>query len=131
MYKEVFAQRLYARRNELDLSQIQVSNETGINQSNISKYEQGKLEPNLETLGILANYYEVSIDWLLGNPHGKKEGDMIYAALTEFYNEAMHILQHTEYQKFKQDDEREIIRKNLRDEYIRILKKYNQFKEEQ
>lgn len=73
MYKEVFALRLYARRKELQLSQIDVSKETEINQSNISKLEAGKLEPNLETLGKLANFYEVSIDWLLGNPHNEKE----------------------------------------------------------
>lgn len=74
MYKEVFQLRIKAIRNELGLTQNQVSNDTGIDQSRISKYESGELQPDLEKLGILANYYEVSIDWLLGNPHNKKEG---------------------------------------------------------
>lgn len=75
MYKEVFAIRIKAIRDELGLSQIKVSAETGIHQSYLSKYENGALEPSLEQLGILANYYQVSTDWLLGNPHSNKRGE--------------------------------------------------------
>lgn len=74
MYKEVFALRIKAIRNELGLTQTQVSKDTEIDQSRISKYETGELQPDLEKLGKLANYYEVSIDWLLGNPHNGKRG---------------------------------------------------------
>lgn len=74
MYKEVFQIRVKAIREELGLSQVKVSADTGIHQSYLSKYENGSLEPNLEQLGQLANYYEVSIDWLLGNPHNYKRG---------------------------------------------------------
>lgn len=76
MYKEVFQLRIKAIRDELDISQIKVSADTGIHQSYLSKYENGTLEPSIEQLGILANYYEVSIDWLLGNPHSNKRGNM-------------------------------------------------------
>ena len=75
MYKEVFQIRIKAIRDELDISQIKVSADTGIHQSYLSKYENGTLEPSIEQLGILANYYEVSIDWLLGNPHSNKRGE--------------------------------------------------------
>lgn len=74
MYKEVFQLRIKQIRQELGLTQSQVSKETEIDQSRISKYESGELQPDLEKLGILANYYEVSIDWLLGNPHSGKTG---------------------------------------------------------
>lgn len=74
MYKEVFAIRIKAIRKELGLTQNQVSKDTEIDQSRISKYETGELQPDLEKLGQLANYYEVSIDWLLGNPHNGKRG---------------------------------------------------------
>ena len=73
MYKEVFQIRIKAIREELGLSQTKVSAETGIHQSYLSKYENGSLEPNLEQLVILENYYEVSIDWLLGNPYNKSK----------------------------------------------------------
>lgn len=74
MYKEVFQVRIKQIRQELGLTQNQVSKETEIDQSRISKYESGELQPDLEKLGILANYYEVSIDWLLGNPYSGKKG---------------------------------------------------------
>lgn len=74
MYKEVFALRIQQIRKELGLTQIQVSKDTEIDQSRISKYETGELQPDLEKLGKLANYYEVSIDWLLGNPYSSKWG---------------------------------------------------------
>lgn len=75
MYKEVFKIRIKAIRDELGLSQIKVSADTGIHQSYLSKYENGTLEPNLEYLGMLANYYEVSIDWLLGNQYHDRKGN--------------------------------------------------------
>ena len=75
MYKEVFHLRIKAIREELGISQIKVSADTGIHQSYLSKYENGTLEPSIEQLGILANYYEISIDWLLGNPHSKNRGE--------------------------------------------------------
>ena len=129
MYKEVFALRLFARRKELGLSQITVSNETEITQSNISKFEQGKLEPSLETLGKLANYYQVSIDWLLGNPYNDREGNIIKTVINQFYDEAEDILRHTEYQKFSQDEEREVILENLQRTKNNLLEKYKEDKQ--
>jgi len=38
-----------------------------INNKTLSGYEHGVSEPDLETLKILSNLYEVSIDWLSGN----------------------------------------------------------------
>ena len=66
MYKEQFASRIKNARIKTGFTQLEVAKETGIDDSNISKYENGKLEPSIETLGILANFYEVSVDWLLG-----------------------------------------------------------------
>jgi len=86
MYREAFPSKLKKARLDANLTQKQVTEKTGIKQENISRYENGKLEPNLETLGILAQLYNVSADWLLGvtiqptirpapvRPRGKKEG---------------------------------------------------------
>lgn len=72
MYKEVFASRLKEARNQTGLTQVEVSEITGISQSNITKYETGRLEPSIESLGILSDCYGVSVDWLIGR--GIKEG---------------------------------------------------------
>lgn len=66
MYKEIFPARIKKARLEAGYSQKQVEEITGISQSNLSKYENGQLEPGLETLGTLAQFYNVSITWLLG-----------------------------------------------------------------
>lgn len=36
-------------------------------QSNYGKYERGELEPNLETLCILADFFGVSVDYLINH----------------------------------------------------------------
>lgn len=59
MYKEVFPIRIKGIREELGLSQIKVSAETGIHQSYISKYENGTLNQilnNWEPLQITIKY---------------------------------------------------------------------------
>lgn len=74
MYKETFHNRIKQIRQEIGLTQSYVSAQTGINQSKLSKYETGELEPSLEQLGTLAEFYNVSIDYLLGNtPQKYKE----------------------------------------------------------
>lgn len=65
MYKEGFPKRLKAARLEAGYTQEQVAIKIGIKQNTISKYETGNLEPNLETLAKMAQFYNVSINWLL------------------------------------------------------------------
>ncbi len=72
MYSEVFASRLKKIRDESGFTQIEVSKETGISQSIIAYLETGKREPNLENLGILSNFYNVNINWLLGMTEQKE-----------------------------------------------------------
>ena len=66
MYKENFHIRIKRARLETGYTQKQVSDLTGINRSSITKYELGQLEPDMEKLGIIAQFYNVSINWLLG-----------------------------------------------------------------
>lgn len=66
MYVETFPNKLKKARENAGYSQQYVTEITGISQSNISKYENGILQPDIENLGILADLYEVSIDWLIG-----------------------------------------------------------------
>ena len=54
-----------ARENE-NLSQRKLAQETGINQQSISRWESGQRLPNILDLIKLANYYKISIDELIG-----------------------------------------------------------------
>lgn len=72
MYVDSFSQKLKKARYDTGFTQREVSKETGITQSVLARYETGKLEPNIETLGLLADFYDVSVDWLLGTKRNIK-----------------------------------------------------------
>lgn len=57
--------RLYLLRKSKGLSQITVQMDTGIDQSLLSKFEKGVRIPPTETLVKLADFYKVSIDYIL------------------------------------------------------------------
>ena len=57
--------RLKELRTAKKISQIKVQMDTGIEQALLSKYENGVRVPPTETLLTLANYYNVSIDYIL------------------------------------------------------------------
>lgn len=71
MYVESFAEKIKKARKDIGYTQREVAKETKLPQSTIAKYETGKLEPSIETLGILADFYGVSLDWLIGTKGGK------------------------------------------------------------
>ncbi len=53
-------------RKKRGLTQIGLQMKTGIDQALISKYESGERIPPTDTLIILADFYNVSIDYILG-----------------------------------------------------------------
>lgn len=57
--------RLYQLRKSKGLSQITVQMDTGVDQSLLSKFEKGIRIPPTETLIKLADFYNVSIDYIL------------------------------------------------------------------
>ena len=58
--------RLKQLRRERKLTQIAVQMQTGIEQALISKFESGERVPPTETLIRLADFYGVSMDYLVG-----------------------------------------------------------------
>ena len=59
-------------RKERKLSQIAVQMQTGIVQALISKYENGERVPPTETLMLLADFYGVSMDYIMGRTDRKE-----------------------------------------------------------
>ena len=57
--------RLRQLRKSKGYTQIRVQMETGIEQALLSKYENGERIPPTETLLKLADFYRVSVDYLL------------------------------------------------------------------
>ena len=53
-------------RTEKGISQQQLANELDITQQSINKYENHKIEPEIFILQKMADYFETSIDYLVG-----------------------------------------------------------------
>lgn len=58
--------RIKELRQTLNLTQKELAEKVGFNQTAIGKYERNELEPNLETLKKLSAIFECSIDYLVG-----------------------------------------------------------------
>lgn len=61
-----FAERLKAERKKNNINQTQLAEKLYLDRSSISKYESGKQIPETPTLEKLADFFDVSIDYLLG-----------------------------------------------------------------
>ena len=59
--------RIKELRIEKGLTQSQLAELLGVNQTAAGKYERGELEPNFSTLIKLSQIFEVSIDFLIGH----------------------------------------------------------------
>ena len=57
---------LKSLRIEKNLTQNELANYLNCTQSAVGKYERGELEPNIETLSRLADFFDCSIDYLVG-----------------------------------------------------------------
>ena len=53
-------------RTQKGLTQAELSKTLQVSASSIGMYEQGRREPDNETLGKIANYFNVTTDYLLG-----------------------------------------------------------------
>lgn len=60
----VFKERLKIARTRAGFTQKQAGELIGIGANSYQKYELGGSEPNYERLIVLANAFDVSIDWL-------------------------------------------------------------------
>lgn len=64
--------RLKELRKKRRMSQITLAMELNMNQNNISRYETGEREADYATLIAIADYFHVSIDYLLGRTNNPK-----------------------------------------------------------
>ena len=66
------AERLKELRKERGVRQEQVAVAVDISMSAYCNYEQGKREPTASVLIRMADYYDVSVDYLLGRSDDRK-----------------------------------------------------------
>lgn len=64
--------RIRDLREDMDLRQIDLANATGIDQKTISNYETGKTNPDSFAIIKLADFFNVSADYLIGRNYSDK-----------------------------------------------------------
>lgn len=64
--KEIFAERLQGLRAEKGITAVTLAKDLGVSKQAIFQLEKGENYPHCNTLVALAQYYEVSMDYLAG-----------------------------------------------------------------
>ncbi len=62
--------RMKELRLSRGMSQLKVAMDLGLNQNSISRYENCEREADYETLVKIADYFDVTLDYLLGRDGG-------------------------------------------------------------
>ncbi|MSS44267.1 helix-turn-helix transcriptional regulator [Anaerosalibacter bizertensis] len=88
-----FSERMKALRKEKDITLEELSEILGTTKATLSRYENNLRIPNVDFIDELANFFNVSTDYLLGRTDIKNPSDEISNAveddpeLIEFWNE--------------------------------------------
>ena len=72
---DALAQRLKDLRKQRGKTQQQMAETLNVLRSTYGEYERGKIAPPMDKLQALAAYFDVSIDYLIGNTNSKRAKD--------------------------------------------------------
>ncbi len=103
--KETFGDRLRLLRNRLRRNQETIANDLGISRARYSHYENNHVEPDLDLLKKIAEYYDVTVDYLLGRSFHENLSEEM--TLDEQVEELYKILQSMP------EEEREDVKKQI------------------
>lgn len=70
-------ERLKKLREEMKLTQIELGKAFNISHSTINRYENGLRQPDNETLINMSNFFNVSVDYLLGISNTRNDSERI------------------------------------------------------
>ena len=69
--------RIKELRDEKNISQLELAKKLNLTQQSISLYEKGDREPSIDVLKSIANFFNVSLDYLLGKSDVRNVNDDI------------------------------------------------------
>lgn len=82
----MFAERLKTLRKEAGLTQKNIADHFNIKQPTYAQWEQGKRNPSDETLKRFSEFFNVSIDYLVGNTDIKNSAELSDTDLLNIIN---------------------------------------------
>ena len=93
----IIINRIRTLREDRDLRQIDVSNATGIDQKTLSNYETGKSNPDSFAIIKLAEFFNVTTDYLLGvSEENFYNKDNLFSSLEQIEKTIKNIKKHIE-----------------------------------
>lgn len=73
-------------RTSTGLSQDEIAEKVYVTRQAVSRWETGETTPNVDTLKLLSNLYDVSINTLLGSDHEWIQTEHVLLSMIEFQN---------------------------------------------
>ncbi|MDM8206278.1 helix-turn-helix transcriptional regulator [Ligilactobacillus salivarius] len=70
------------------MSQSELAKVVGVSQTTVTAWETGKAEPSSSAISSLADYFNVTTDYLLGRPEKKDNDNVDYVALDKALDNA-------------------------------------------
>ncbi|MBM7854195.1 transcriptional regulator with XRE-family HTH domain [Desulfohalotomaculum tongense] len=107
----MFAARLVSLRKKAKFTQKELAAKLNIGRGALSLYEIGQREPDLETLNKIADFFNVSTDYLLGRTNSDTKLNPVY----------LEIIQEWE----KEGGNPEALKKALKD-YMKLIRKWQE-----
>lgn len=108
----IFSERLIALRKEREVTQEQLAKILCKKRTTVSGYETEGKEPDYETLAIIAKYFGVSCDYLLGNTDSRTNIDDV------LFNDSLNLKKH--YKVLKPEQKISVSR--IYDDFYSLLK---------
>ena len=105
----MIGQRIRDLRKQRKMSQTELANILHVSQQTVTAWETGKAEPSSSAVANLADYFNVTTDYLLGRPEEKKDDGIDHTALEKAIDEARSFDG-----KPMSDHDREIVRNILK-----------------
>ena len=109
----LFPTRLRNLRNKKGISQAQLSEEIGVTKSTVSLYETGDNVPDIKTFSKIADFFDVSYDYLLGKSENEKRENIDIGKAVGLSDKAITALQeyqhHLELARLEKEECRNVV----------------------
>lgn len=89
----IFARRIKALRKEKKKTQNDIAKLLGVLRSTYGEYERANIVPPMDRMKILADYYSVSVDYLIGTSNKPRENESVQKDISDSMTEMIAYLQ--------------------------------------
>lgn len=89
----IFAKRIRALRKERKKTQNDIAKLLGVLRSTYGEYERANIVPPMDRMKILADYYSVSVDYLIGTSNSPRENNNVQKDISDSMTEIIEYLQ--------------------------------------